>query len=67
MPMNYVILTMDWKIPVFFCKHEGEGFTVSTDQKKAEVFTTKIQAQIACQAFEKASGMCCGVQRLILT
>jgi hypothetical protein len=65
-PMKYLILTMDWKLPVFFCKHEGEGFTVSTDQRKAAVFSGKKQAQVACQLFEKASGMRCEVKRLTL-
>jgi hypothetical protein len=65
--MKYLILTMDWKLPVFFCKHEGEGFTVSTDQRKAAVFNGKKQAQIACQLFEKASGMRCEVKRPTLT
>jgi hypothetical protein len=58
---------MDWKLPVFFCKHEGEGFTVSTDERKAAVFIDKKQAQIACQLFEKSSGMRCEVKRLRLS
>jgi len=57
--MKYVIQTMDWERPIFFCQHEGEGFTVSTDQKKAVVFDDKKQALIACQHFAKASGMRC--------
>jgi hypothetical protein len=65
--MKYVILTMDWKLPVFFCKHEGEGFTVSTDLRKAVVFKGRRQAQIARQLFEKASGMTCEVKRLTLS
>jgi hypothetical protein len=67
MPLNYVILTKDWKIPIYFCKHEGQGFTVSTDQKKAVVFPDKKDAQMACRAFENASGMSCEVHRLTVT
>ena len=54
---------MDWNSPVYFCRHSGKGFTVSTDPKKATVFTGKKEAEIACNEFASESGMTCRIMR----
>jgi hypothetical protein len=61
--MKYIIQTMDWSRPVYFCRHSGKGFTVSTDPKKAVVFTSKTAAVTACNEFENESGMSCLLKR----
>jgi hypothetical protein len=61
--MKYIILTMDWNSPVYFCRHSGKGFTVSTDPKRAMVFTGKKEAEIARNEFASQSGMTCRIKR----
>ncbi|HLI93780.1 MAG TPA: hypothetical protein VKU83_09230 [Puia sp.] len=61
--MKYVILSTDWHRPVYFCAHKESGFTVSTDPKKAQVFTSMKAAQVACTAFSEASGMKCEIKK----
>ncbi|HXD76665.1 MAG TPA: hypothetical protein VN616_02600 [Puia sp.] len=62
--MKYVVLSTEWSRPVYFCNHNGSGFTVSTDPKKAQVFSGLELAEAACTAFAEASGMKCEVRKI---
>jgi hypothetical protein len=62
--MKYVVISTDWNGPVYFCTHQGGGFTVSTDPKKAEVFSSKKDAETACLTFSVASGMKCKIKKM---
>ena len=61
--MKYVVFSEDWSKPVYFCAHAGSGFTVSTDQSKAEIFPNKVQALNACSHFARQSNMKCDLKR----
>jgi hypothetical protein len=61
--MNYVVYSEDWSRPIYFCPHTGTGFTVSTDQKKAQVFTGKKEALAALDHFIRQSNMTCELKK----
>lgn len=62
--MKYVVYSLDWTRPIYFCPHEGSGFTVSTDMKKAEVFAGKKAALAAAGHFTFQSNMKCELKRI---
>jgi hypothetical protein len=62
--MKYIVYSLDWSKPVYFCPHAGSGFTVSTDINKAEQFPNKIQAQNACSHFASQSNMKCDIKKM---
>jgi hypothetical protein len=62
--MSYIAYSLDWSKPVYFCPHAGDGFTVSTDQQKAQVFQNKKEALDACGHFIRQSSMTCGLKKI---
>jgi hypothetical protein len=56
--MKYVIVTIDLGKPLYYCLHEEQnGFTLSSDISKAQLYSSKKEADIQAQRLSEVSGM----------
>jgi hypothetical protein len=56
--MKYVIVTSDLGKPLYYCLHEEQnGFTLSSDISKAQLYSSKKEAEFQAIRLSEVSGM----------
>jgi hypothetical protein len=62
--MRYYLLTMDFSSPMYFIKHDGDGFKMSNENTEAVKITGLQQALAEARRLSKLSGMDVQVRRI---